>query len=112
MKKYKINVPDALLESMTSLAEIIHPEQPEIAIVILGENMEEKHLKPHAFHIIHVYFFLRVDDEYHFVKELESFSFEDFRTAQALLLSLPSMSAFDLMIYQNGIGLSSSNLLQ
>lgn len=112
MKKIKIKIPEGLLEGRICLTEFIHPEQQEIAIVLVGENMDEKELKTNASHIIRVCFFLLVDEEYHYVKELESFSFTDFRTAQALLLSLPSMSAFDLMIYQNGIGLSQNNMLQ
>lgn len=94
MKDNKVEMPE-LLEDFTIENYIFSPADERVGIAILSENQGE-------LWIMRVYQLLnKGDGTYYFAKELEAFSFKNRLEFDDFMQTLPSMSAFELMMVMN-----------
>lgn len=93
----KIELPEEL-EGMEILATLLSPDKPEIGVLVLGEDYQEKSNQP----VIRVYLINMYEEEWVIQDELQAFAFWSFESAKRFVDDLPSMSAIDLMLLMNG----------
>ncbi|MDN4608046.1 hypothetical protein [Sporosarcina highlanderae] len=103
MEQKKIELPNDLFDGMMYLTQVISPARDHVAIVIMGENMDEDAYDPDEFSVIRLYLFIDDGRAFSPVQEIEAFSFKGLEDAYGFLKALPEMSAMDLMLRMNGL---------
>lgn len=99
-----IELPEKL-NGMEVLATLFSPAEPNIGILVTGENYEEKTTQP----LVCVYLIAFNEGKWFIQEELQAFSFWSFKSAKRFVDDLPNMSAIDLMLLMNGLSTNTLN---
>lgn len=91
-------IPEELSNYMQILTTIVSPLKEDMGILIMGENTDADNHAVDALSVIKIYLLGKQGSNYHVESELGAFAFNDLESAYGFLVSLPEMSALELLI--------------